>query len=61
MMVPGCHFLLVGGCRETGIFRQDPPLPATGFTSTNLVATGTVTGEIGFSQEHSMIFINLLD
>jgi hypothetical protein len=23
-----CHFLLVGGRRETGIFRQDPPLPS---------------------------------
>ena len=25
-MVAGCHFWLVGGCRETGIFRHDPPL-----------------------------------
>jgi hypothetical protein len=23
--VAGCHILLVGGCRETGISRRDPP------------------------------------
>ena len=28
VMVPGRHFLLVGGCRETGIFRQAPLLPS---------------------------------
>jgi hypothetical protein len=38
--VIGCHFLLIGGCRETGISGKIRLYPATIFASTRFAAIG---------------------